>query len=143
MCSWALLSPNKLLCAFTQFLHDLQFKPPLAKIPMRYRGVLDILENSLGELSFLPSSSNDGADAAAKSSKDDVHNAIHNEVRYKLIIDPSEDDSLMRLLFSQGVLQRDNTRVYICSDFPEDSHLRVSAQWNLCNYNIIMMLYGW
>ena len=47
-----------------------------------------------------------------------------NEVRYKLIIDPSEDDSLTRLLFAFGVLRRDNTRMFVCSDFPGDSQLQ-------------------
>ena len=46
------------------------------------------------------------------------------EVRYKLIIDPSEDDSLVRLLFSFGVLQRERTRMFMCSDFPGDSQLQ-------------------
>ena len=47
-----------------------------------------------------------------------------NEVRYKLIIDPSEDDSLVRLLFSVGVLDRENTRMFVCSDFPGDGQLQ-------------------
>ena len=47
-----------------------------------------------------------------------------NEVRYKLIIDPSEDDSLIRLLFSLGILDRQNTRMYVCSDFPGDSQIQ-------------------
>ncbi len=47
-----------------------------------------------------------------------------NEVRYKLIIDPSEDDSLVRLLFSFGVLERGNTKMFVCSDFPGDSQLQ-------------------
>ena len=46
------------------------------------------------------------------------------EVRYKLIIDPSEDDSLVRLLFYFGVLQREETRVFMCSDFPGDTQLQ-------------------
>lgn len=46
------------------------------------------------------------------------------EVRYKLIIDPSEDDSLVRLLFSFGVLQRKETRMFVCSNFPGDSQLQ-------------------
>jgi len=46
------------------------------------------------------------------------------EVRYKLIIDPSEDDSLVRLLFSFGVLQRTQTRMFVCSDFPGDSQVQ-------------------
>lgn len=93
--------------------------------------MLDILEDSLKELTLSfpsPQETDSGSLTfrARVSKKDDVHNAIHNEVRYKLIIDPSEDDSLVRLLFSQLVLKLDETRVYICSDFPEDSHLRVS-----------------
>ena len=43
-----------------------------------------------------------------------------NEVRYKLIIDPSEDDSLVRLLFMFDILERDETCLYMCSDFPGD-----------------------
>ena len=47
-----------------------------------------------------------------------------NEMRYKLIIDSSEDGSLIRLLFSTGVLVRKKTRVYMCSDFPGDAQLQ-------------------
>ena len=53
-----------------------------------------------------------------------MQNLTENEVRYKLIIDPSEDDSLVRLLFSMGVLTRDNTRMFVCSDFPGDGELQ-------------------
>ena len=59
------------------------------------------------------------------SEGNDIHRSIQSEVRYKLIIDPSEDDSLVRLLFTHGVLQRDKTRLYICSDFPGDTQSRV------------------
>ena len=54
----------------------------------------------------------------------DSQDMSENEVRYKLIIDPSEDDSLIRLLFSLGVLDRLNTRMYVCSDFPGDSQIQ-------------------
>ena len=47
-----------------------------------------------------------------------------NKVRYKLIIDPSEDNSLVRLLFAFGILDRCNTRMYISSDFQGDSQLQ-------------------
>ena len=47
-----------------------------------------------------------------------------NEVRYKLIIDPSEDESLVRLLFSSGILERDKTRIFVCSNFPGDGQLQ-------------------
>ena len=68
------------------------------------RNILDVLQSSLMD---------HPDDAGAE-----------NEVRYKLIIDPSEDGSLVRLLFSAGVLQRCNTRVYICSDFPGGSEMQ-------------------
>ena len=54
-----------------------------------------------------------------------------NEVRYKLIIDPSEDSSMVRLLFRFGVLQRDNTRIYVCSNFPGDNQLQKVRRKNL------------
>lgn len=47
-----------------------------------------------------------------------------NEMRYKLIIDCSEDNSVVRLLFSTGVLNREKTRMYMCSDFHGDSQLQ-------------------
>ena len=47
-----------------------------------------------------------------------------NEVRYKLIIDPSEDESITRLLFMFDILKRENTRTYICSDFLGDGQLQ-------------------
>ena len=47
-----------------------------------------------------------------------------NEVRYKLIIDPSKDSSIVRLLFRFGVLHRHNTRIYVCSNFPGDNELQ-------------------
>ena len=68
------------------------------------RSLLDVLQSSLVD---------HPADTGAE-----------NEVRYKLIIDPSEDGSLVRLLFSSGVLARRNTRVYVCSDFPGDAELQ-------------------
>ena len=71
------------------------------------RSILAVLKDSLQDRP-----SQDGQDMS------------ENEVRYKLIIDPSEDDSLIRLLFSLGVLDRRNTRMYVCSDFPGDSQIQ-------------------
>ena len=73
---------------------------------VKHRGILDILLASLRD---------------RPQEKQDLS---ENEVRYKLIIDPSEDDSLVRLLFTFGILQRDNTRIFVCSNFPADSHLQ-------------------
>ena len=46
--------------------------------------------------------------------------SAENEVRYKLLIDTSEDESLVRFLFDFGVLDRSLTRIYVCSSFPGD-----------------------
>ena len=77
-----------------------QINSSLSKVPKR--SILDILKDSLADK---PKDSQEG-----------------NEVRYKLIIDSSEDSSLLRLLFAFEVLKYDNTRTYVCSDFPGDSH---------------------
>ena len=71
------------------------------------RGILEVLRDSLEDRP-----QQQGQDMAEA------------EVRYRLIIDLSEDDSLVRLLFSFGVLQRKNTHIFVCSDFPEDSQLQ-------------------
>lgn len=41
-----------------------------------------------------------------------------NQMRYKLFIDSSEDQSLIRLLFRFGILRRDSTKILSCSRFP-------------------------
>ena len=70
------------------------------------RGILEILHDSLQD-------------------RPQAHPDIsENEVRYKLIIDPSDDDSLVRVLFALGVLNRNKTRMYVCSDFPGDGHIQ-------------------
>ena len=74
---------------------------------MQCRGILEVLRDSL--------------DDRPQQKGQDMTEA---EVRYKLIIDPSEDDSLIRLLFSFKVLQREKTRMFVCSDFPGDSQLQ-------------------
>ena len=76
----------------------------LAKV--KRRGILEILRASLEDR---PQENQDLSE---------------NEVRYKLIIDPSEDDSLVRLLFTFGILKRDNTRIFVCSNFPADGQLQ-------------------
>lgn len=49
----------------------------------------------------------------------------YNAVRYKLVIDPSEDNSLIRLLFSSKTVKRENLRMFICSDFPSDGEIQM------------------
>ena len=55
--------------------------------------------------------------------------SAENEVRYKLIIDSSEDESIVRFLFTFGVLRRERTRIYICSSFPGDGEAQKVCQW--------------
>ena len=70
------------------------------------RGVLDVLHDSL------------------QDRPQAMQDLTENEVRYKLIIDPSEDDSLVRMLFSMGLLHREKVRMFVCSDFPGDEQLQ-------------------
>ncbi len=45
---------------------------------------------------------------------------IDQQVRYKLVIDSSEDDSLIGTLLAFGVFNREKTTVLICTKFPGD-----------------------
>ena len=76
---------------------------------LRQRNVIEILQNSL-------------QDKPNRSLHGDQE--TYDEVRYKLIIDPSEDDSLSRLLLMYKILDPKKTRTFMCSDFPEDSQLQ-------------------
>ena len=78
---------------------------------LHQRNVLEVLKSSLED--------------HRHSKTDEVHSKIQCEARYKLIIDPSEDDSIVRLLFTHGVLVREHTRVYTVSDFYKDKQLKV------------------
>ena len=66
-----------------------------------------------------------------------------NEVRYKLIIDPSEDNSLMYLLIAFGVMKRKRTRIYVCSNFPGDGQIEKVYMWfnelQLINFSAISL----
>ena len=53
-------------------------------------------------------------------------------MRYKLIIDPSKDNSLIRYLFKFGVIQKDSTRMFMCSDiFGEQEVQKVPLCYNV------------
>jgi len=81
-----------------------------------YHSTLNILKESLKDRVY--------------SSETSDQFSIQSDVRFKMIIDSSEDGSLLRLLFSFKVLDREHTRVYVCSNFPGDKHLQV----NLCSH---------
>ena len=60
-----------------------------------------------------------------------IHSSIQNEVRHMLIIDCSEDSSIIGLVFQHGILHSEHLRLYICGNFPGDmnsgsSDMRVS-----------------
>lgn len=55
---------------------------------------------------------------------------LENEIRYKLLIDTSGDESIIRFLFTFGVLQRSETHIYVCSKFPGDSETQKVWQKN-------------
>ena len=74
------------------------------QVSVRWRSILEVLKESLGD--------------CPRGYRDE------NEVRYKLVIDPTEDNSLMHLLIAFGVLDRQKTRIYVCSDFPGDSQIQ-------------------
>ncbi len=74
-----------------------------------------------------------------------------NEVRHKLLIDYSEDESLLYLLFKFGIIGRDITRIYCLSKLPGDKLHKVrqynfeccqlSAQINI--YTLLMHVLLW
>ena len=46
------------------------------------------------------------------------------KVRYKLVIDSSEDESVTRLLYAFNIVDPATTRTYMCSSFPEDGEVQ-------------------
>ena len=78
----------------------------------KQRTIVEILQDSLADKPY--------KNQTKYRSLDDTQ----NEVRYKLIIDRSEDESITRLLFMFGILKFENTRTFMCSNFPGDSQLQ-------------------
>ena len=95
----------------SHLLHVVQLKSSPEKL--RQRNVIEILQSSL-------------QDKPNRSLHGDQE--THDEVRYKLVIDPSEDDSLSRLLLMYKILDPKKTRTFMCSDFPDDSQLQKVRQ---------------
>ena len=90
---------------------------------LKQRSIIEILRNSLGDKPYAHHQllrRTSKVMPPQSPSLDDTQ----NEVRYKLIIDPSEDESITRLLFMFGILKRENTRTYMCSDFLGDGQLQ-------------------
>jgi hypothetical protein len=99
------VGPEEFKCIANRFLsrigHD--------STELKFRNTVEVLQESLADLSLAQSGSNDGLEA---------------EVRYKLIFDTSKDGSMTRLLFMHGVLDQQSTRSFTCSDFPGDGDIQ-------------------
>ena len=90
---------------------------------LKLRTIIDILRSSLTDkpyVNHLHRTTSKVMSPQSPLSYDDTQ----NEVRYKLIIDPSGDESITQLLFMFGILKRENTRTYMCSDFLGDGQLQ-------------------
>lgn len=59
----------------------------------------------------------------------EVHFSIQSNTRFQLIIDPSNDQSIMRLLFTFGLLDKKTTKMIVCSDLPGDIQGAVSIEY--------------
>ena len=97
---------------------------------MYHKNVLEIVDLSLKDL---PSSRSQTAET--ESRPDQLAYTEHG-VRYKLIIDGSEDDSAVRYLFACGVLNKEKTRMFSCSEFIDESHIHVSYLFSMFCYGL-------
>ena len=86
---------------------------------MKHRNVLEMVNESLCDLPRIMESEN------SEENELDIANCTENNVRYKLIIDSSEDESAVRYLFSCNILDREKTRMVACSEFLEESGMHV------------------
>lgn len=90
------------------FVTDGADNHPVKLAHVQQRSILDVLKESLKD----------------HSEREEGENAV----RYKLVIDSSEDSSMMRLLFTFGVLQRNNTRINVCSASQETTSHRTKVR---------------
>ena len=79
------------------------------------RNIIQVLKESLLDTSIRP---------VTRKNRGGEEEGELVEVRYKMIIDPSEDDSLIRLLYHYNILDIYDTRMFIGSDFPENGELQ-------------------
>ena len=97
---------------------------------MYHKNILEIVDLSLKDL---PSSHSETTETVTRP--DQLAYTEHG-VRYKLIIDGSEDDSAVRYLFSCGVLNKEKTRMFSCSEFVDESHIHVSYLFSMFCYGL-------
>ena len=79
------------------------------------RNIIEVLKESLEDTSIRP---------VSRKNRGGEEEEELVEVRYKMIIDPSEDDSLPRLLYQYNILNIRDTRMFVGSDFPGDGELQ-------------------
>ena len=89
------------------FLKQMNCSLPLNSL--KQRNTIEVLRESLADVSLAQSRENEDIEA---------------EVRYKLVIDTSDDDSMVRLLFKYNVLDQSSTRTFTCSSFPGDGEIQ-------------------
>ena len=89
---------------------------------LKQRSIIEILQSSLADKPYAHHQLH--RTASKVISPQASHDDTQNEIRYKLIIDPSEDESITRLLFMFDILKREHTRTFMCSDFLGDGQLQ-------------------
>ncbi|XP_019859705.1 PREDICTED: uncharacterized protein LOC109587936, partial [Amphimedon queenslandica] len=92
---------------------------------MKHRNVLEMVNESLHDLPRIIES--EKLEENELDIDPDLANYTENNVRYKLIIDSSEDDSAVRYLFSCNILDRQKTQMVACSEFFEESGMHVNT----------------
>ena len=97
---------------------------------MYHKNVFEIVDLSLKDL---PSSRSQTAETVTRP---DQPAYTEHGVRYKLIIDGSEDDSAVRYLFACGVLSKGKTHMFACSEFVDESHIHVSYLFSVFSYDL-------
>ena len=104
---------------------------------LKQRSIIEILLSSLADKPYTQQHHLSQTVSKMMLPQPQAHDDTQNEVRYKLIIDPSEDESIARLLFMFGILKRENTRTYMCSDFLGDEQLQKVIHCDILFMNCI------
>ena len=102
---------------------------------LKHRNVLEIVCDSFEDL---PTSTTVTSPRKKNKNESGEIGIMNHEVRYKLVIDSSEDDSAVRQLFAYDILDKERCQMFVCSEFPEESKMHVSLLKSL--YLIIWIL---
>ena len=105
------MPPAQFQLIVQHFLNSNDGSAPL----LEYRNVVDVLRHSIFDSETIRKEVDNARDSQRASSLNE------SVIRFKLIIDDSEDESISRLLFSNGILDEESTRVLRFSSFSEES----------------------